>query len=227
MRCVSCQRNIAAGVEAQKMIVEYRQDDTGTKIFGYMMSDGPLSAATGRIERGWHHKCYHIARKRAARGDAVTGRVIANTPTAYDIEQLVLSRDDLAALGMSEAQARAQGTLSLSTRLSRLREIAQTVGKGVGDAVVQEAFAADQHGGPYVHQHTHRLETYQLIAHLEYAHGNRDAGLFRSGSGLQDAHQGLHAAQALEAIRARRADDPDAETDTERDWRTQYTADIE
>jgi hypothetical protein len=210
------------------MIVEYRQADATTRIHGYMMSDGPLSAATGRMVRGWHHKCYWIATKREARGDAVTGRVIEGTPSAYDIGQLVLDRDDLLALGITEAQARARGTAYLSDKLTRLREIAAHIGKGVGDAMVQEAFAAQEHGGAYEHNHHHRLDTYQLVAHLEYAHGITDARLLHSEDNLQDFHAEQHARRALQAIQENRAAEPDYQDQVPvRDWRSQFTADIE
>lgn len=69
MKCHQCKRNIAAGAEAQKMIVEYRQPDDTLLIFGFLMPAGPKTAATGQLVRGWHHKCWHIVRKREARGD--------------------------------------------------------------------------------------------------------------------------------------------------------------
>lgn len=206
------------------MIVEYQQSDGSLKLFGHGMTDGLLSNATGRMVKGWHGKCYWVAKKRAARGDEVTGRVIANTPTAYDINQFVLTRDDLDALGLTEEQARASGTLQLSTKLNRLREIAQSIGKGVGDPTVQEAFAADEHGGPYDHHHSHRLEMYQLIAHLEYAHGISDAKLLQGRGGLTELHGEQHARRALLHTQASRADDP--EPDNHRDWRTQYSFDL-
>jgi len=226
MRCTSCQRNIAAGVEAQKMIVEYRQTDGTSKLFGYMMSDGPLTAAAGQMVRGYHHKCYWIAKKREARGHEVTGRVVAGTPTGYNIDQMVLSKDDLDILGITPAQARERSTVQLSAQLSRLREIAERVGKGVGDPQVQEAFAADERGGPYAHQHHHRLDTYQLIAHLEYAHGLRDLKLLRNNSPIQDQHAEMHAKEALRAIQRDRAADDEQEPQTT-DWREQFTASIE
>lgn len=225
MRCCSCQRNIAAGAEAQKMIVEYQQSDGSSRIFGFGMTDGAITQATGRMVKGWHHKCYHVARKRAARGDAVTGRVLADTPTAYNIRQFVMSKDDLDALGLTVEQARERGTLYLSTKLNRLREIAASIGKGVGDPTVQEAFAADEHGGPYAHQHTHRLEMYQLIAHLEYAHGITDAKLLHSHGGLIDLHGELHVSRTQHDIRARRLDEAEPEPQI-RDWRTHDTAEL-
>jgi hypothetical protein len=226
MRCASCHRNIAAGVEAQKMIVEYEQSDGSIRIFGYMMSDGPISAATGQMVRGRHHKCFWIAKKREAKGDAVTGRVVAGGPTGYDIAQLVLDRDDLAALGITPEQARERSTALLTARVNRLRAVAEGIGKGVGDPQVQEAFAADEHGGPYDHQHHHRLETYQLIAHLEYAHGLKDLKLLRTQSGIQDQHAEMHAQQSLSNIQKDRLADDEPEPRT-RDWREQHTAVIE
>jgi hypothetical protein len=226
VRCCSCQRNVAAGVEAQKMIVEYQQSEGGSKLFGYMMSDGPLSAATGQMVRGWHHKCYWIAKKREARGGAVTGRVVAGGPTGYDIDQIALGKDDLAALGITAEQALERGTIQLSARLARLREAAQALGKGVGDAQVQEAFAAGEHGGPYAHQHHHRLDTYQLIAHLEYAHALTDLKILRTQAGLQDQHAEMHAKAAQELLLRERAGQGDAEVSTA-DWRDQYVIEIE
>lgn len=208
------------------MVVEYRQADDSIKVHGYMMSDGPLHTAKGRMVRGWHFKCFHVARKRAARGDAVTGRVLADSPTAYDMDHLVMSKDDLAALGLTEAQAQEQGTAYLSVKLARLRTIAENVGLGVGDALVQEAYLADQHGGPYSHEHTHRLDTYQLVAHLDYAHGVADARVLQSTGGLHAQHGELHARTHLEAIHADRVADAD-DQDRHRDWRTQYTVEIE
>jgi len=203
------------------MIVEYRQDDGSVKQFGYMMSDGPVSAATGAMVRGWHHKCFWVAKKREARGDAVTGRVMAGGPTGYDIDQLILNRDDLDALGITPEEARERSTAQLSARVRILRELAESMGKGVGDAQVQEAYTAALHGGPYAHHHDHRLDTYQLIAHLEYAHGLR---FDRMSS--QQVHLELHAAQALAEIQARRADDGETGEDRTTDWREQFTAQL-
>lgn len=205
MKCCACKRNIAAGVDATKMIVEYQQSDGTTKIFGYMMPDGPLAAATGQILRAWHHKHYHVERKREARGDAVTGRVLAGAvvPTGYD---------DLA------------DTRHLSAQAELLREIARSIGKGVGDPHVIEAFRAREHGGPYPHSHHLPLETYQLLAHLKYAHGIdfEACGLVA----LPRYHHELHAAAALAETAALRADEPDHGEDQTRDWRDQYTVDL-
>lgn len=226
MRCTSCHRNIAAGAEAQKMIVEYRQSDGTSKLFGYMMSDGPITAATGQMVKGFHGKCFWIAKKREAKGNAVTGRVVAGGPTGYDIDQLILTKDDLATLGITAAQARERSTVQLSARVARFREVAEQIGKGVGDPQVQEAFAASEQGGPYQHHHDHRLDTYQLLAHLEYAHGVKDMTLFGSAAGLQDEHAGLHAQQALNNIQKDRLDDNEPEPRTT-DWREQHTAVLE
>lgn len=196
MKCCSCKRPIAAGVDAAKMIVEYRQADGTTTLYGYQMPAGPVTAATGQILRAWHHKHFHIARKREARGDAVTGRVLAGGPTGYDIEQ-----------------ATAAGTEHLSTRLGRLAEVARRIGKGLGDAHVIEAARADEHGGPYPHAHHFALEPYQLQAHLHYAHG---ADLATLATTMTLAHGELHA-----DMQAQR----EAEQQT-RDWREQFTADL-
>lgn len=227
MRCTSCLRNIAAGAAAQKMVVEYQLPDGTTRLHGYMMPDGPISAASGVMVRGWHSVCYWVAKKREARGDAVTGRVVNGTPTGYDIDQLVLTREDLQALGITEAQARERSTLHLSASVQRLRELAERIGKGVGDPQVQEAFAAQERGGPYEHHHHHRLDTYQLIAHLEYAHGIRDVTLLRNSGGVQDQHAELHARENQQRVHENRIADDEPTDRPLRDWRTQYTAELD
>ncbi len=205
------------------MIIEYEQGDGSTKLFGYMMSDGPVSQATGAMVRGWHHKCYWIAKKREAKGDAVTGRVVAGAPTGYDIDQLVLSKDDLTALGITHQQARERSTVHLSARVGRLRELAEQMGKGVGDPQVQEAFTAAEHGGPYRHHHFHRLDTYQLLAHLKFAHGLTDP---KALAHPHDTHAWHHALLAQADIGERRQADDEPEP-RETDWREQHTAVLE
>lgn len=226
MRCTSCHRNVAAGVEAQKMIVEYRQDDGSSRLYGFMMSDGALTSATGQMVRGWHHKCYWIAKKREARGGAVTGRVVAGGPTGYDIDQMALSKEDLVAFGITTEEALRRGTGQLTARMVALRKVAEQLGKGVGDAQVQEVFLADAHNGPYAHVHLHRLDTYQLLAHLKYAHGVVDEKIPRTNGGIQDQHIELHAKAALdELVRDRQDNYADAEM-TVRDWRDQHTVEM-
>lgn len=206
------------------MIVEYQQSDGSALVFGYMMADGPLTSATGQILRAWHHKCFHIARKREARGDAVTGRVLAGGPTAYNIGTMVMSRDELCALGIDPLDAAFIGTEHISSRLGRLRAVAQRVGKGVGDLTVLEAFWADEASGPYEHGHHLKLEMYQLRAHLQYAHGS-PATTFAGNA--QTLHDQLHAKAHLEAILAIRGDDPGHHPGrAPNDWRDQVIADI-
>lgn len=207
------------------MIVEYRQADGAIKVFGYMMTDGPISKATGQMVRGFHHKCFWIAKKREARGGAVTGRVVAGGPTGYEIDQMALGKDDLVGLGITHEQALQRGTGQLSARLATLRSIAEAMGKGVGDAQVQEAYAAGEHGGgPYSHQHHHRLETYQLVAHLELAHGV-GSEIGASARDLQDQHLNLHAQAALDQLVQQRQEDGDLELPV-RDWRDQHSVEL-
>lgn len=218
MKCDSCHRNIAAGVAAAKMIIEYLQPDGSIKTFGYMMPDGRLSQATGRILRGYHSKCWWIKTKRAARGD------LATVPSGYDIEQILPSSAEIEALGLTTEQAIARGA-QLSAHVEQLHTIARQVGLPVGDPTVTEAYQAHQRGGPYPHTHTTTLDAYQLRAHLRYAHGREltdrhDAGPWR------EVHNELHARQALAATEAVRHADPGHVDDTATDWRTQTVADV-
>lgn len=169
MKCNQCKTNIASGPEATKMIVQYVQDDGAYKFFGYMMEDGPLSAATGRITKAWHHKCYHVVRKREARGDAVTGRVLSGLPGVYDLDITHTTAD-------------------LSVRMAELHALARQVGKPVGDPTVHEAYQSQVHGGPYRHEHNLPLEVYQLRPHLHYAHGLPVTGSLN----LRVEHDRLH-----------------------------------
>lgn len=192
------------------MIIEYRQSDGTSKWFGYMMPDGPINTATGQMVRGFHSKCFWIAKKREAKGDAVTGRVVSSGITGYNVDTAFLDETHV----------------QLTAKIARLRELAESMGKGVGDAQVTEAFNAQERGGPYSHTHHYRLDTYQLIAHLEYAHGIRDQSLLGSSGGLGEAHILLHAQDAAKDIHAHRQADGEADQQT-RDWRDQFTAEID
>lgn len=205
MKCSICKGNIAAGAEAQKMIVEYVQPNGSIKVFGYMMTDGPLSASTGQLLRAYHHKHYHAARKRDAKGDAAV-------PTVGFTDDL---GDDT----------------RLRAHIAALAAVAADIGKPVGDPHVTEAYKAKQQGGPYRHDHQFRLPVYQLLAHLEYAHGftpHREAVRHCDGRPQSAAavHDELHARMTLEATQTARADDPGHIEPPERDWRDQIVADI-
>jgi hypothetical protein len=212
-------------VEAAKMVVEYQQVDGSTQLFGLSAPGGPLSGATGQILRGWHSRCYHAARKREARGDAVTGRVLTGAPTSYQIGGMVLTKEDLDLLGLTEDEARERSTGFLGDRLQRLRDVAHRVGKAVGDPGVMEAFRAEEHGGPYDHSHNLPMDAYQLREHIRYAHGVdfQALGLVL----LPRYHHELHAAARLEKTRALRDADPGHQPPTEQDWRQQLATDIE
>ncbi len=225
MKCCVCKLSISSGAAAQKMIVEYTQPGGAVLLYGYMMDAGPLSAATGRILRGYHHKCFWAVRKREARGDAVTGRVLNGIPNAYEISDLVLSREEAQALGISDAEIAKRGTAYITERLDMLRAVARRIGKGVGDATVLEAFWAGEHGGPYPHTHHLPLEVYQLRAHLVYAHGVERGQMVARG-GVQAIHGLLHARAAAAQTARERDDDPGFAPTTESDWRSQVVEDV-
>lgn len=184
------------------MICTYTQADGSVKTYGHQMPDGPITAATGRLTKGWHNKCWHAARKREARGDLAHGRVLGT--------------------GVLPTGSTADGhdPRLLSQRLTELNDIAAEVGKPVGDPTVSEAYRARQHGGPYPHAHTMPLDTYQLRAHLLYAHGiDPDVP-----GGSRDAHVEAHARQAVAAIFGHRTGDP---APAETDWRDQVAVEVE
>lgn len=183
------------------MVVEYVQDDGSSLFYGFMMPAGPLTAATGRLLHGYHFKCFHVVRKREARGNAVTGRVLQEVPTGYEIAGLA-------------------STSVITDRVEQLQAVARRIGKGVGDPTVLEAFWAEENGGAYPHTHHIPLEMYQLRAHLLYAHGVEPDGLRK----LHDLHNTLHVAAAH--AEARCADPGHVEPITS-DWRDQHVASVE
>ncbi len=207
MKCDSCHHSIASGVDAKKMICAYTQPDGATRIFGYLMPDGPLTEATGRLAKGWHHKCYHQLRKREARGNAVTGRVIPGMPTAYEAN-LGTALD-----GLRDAVA-------------EIKALAREVGKPVGDPHVHEAYQAKQHGGPYPHTHTMPLDAYQLLGHLHYAHGKPRAPQGHDKRPLAEQHAELHAQAAQQGASAARIHDPGHDEPVDQDWREQRVAEL-
>jgi len=210
VKCDSCHRSIASGVDARKMICEYQQRDGTAKVFGYMMPAGPLIEATGRLARGWHHKCWHIVRKRSAKGDAVTGRVLPAIPTAYEI-----------ATGEGVERVAA-----LREAVADMQALAREVGKPVGDPHVHEAHQAKLHGGPYEHTHTMRLDSYQLLGHLTYAHGTNRTASGRSKLPLHEEHDQLHAQAAQRRTELARTEDPGYAEPIEHDWREQRVAEL-
>lgn len=193
MRCHGCLRMIGSGVEASRMICTYTQDDGTELTFGFQMPAGPVARATGRLKNGWHNKCWHAARKREARGGRVLG-------AGVDTED----------------------TYQVSGRLAELEQIATEVGKPVGDPTVSEAYRARQHGGPYSHAHTMPLDTYQLMAHLRYAHGIDP----ETTDILVEIHVEAHARQAAAIHLRARADDPDPPP-AETDWRESVAIHVE
>lgn len=203
MRCHACKRPIGSGTEAARMICTYTQPDGTVTTYGHQMPAGPITAATGRLTNGWHNKCWHAARKREARGDLVHGRVLGEgvLPTGYTAD--------------------GHDSRVISDRLAELNEIAAAVGKPVGDPTVSEAYRASQHGGPYTHAHTMPLDTYQLRAHLHYAHGTDPDTVT---GGLRDAHTEAHARQAASAHLAQRAGEPEP---AETDWRHQVAVQVD
>lgn len=218
MKCAHCKKPIAAGVEAIKLIVAYADEHGNETFYGYGMPAGPITNANGRPLHGYHHKCFHILRKREARGDPVSGRVLAGAPSGYDMAELVLTREEAAALNLS-VQDVAERTTYLTDRLQALRELARSIGKGVGDPTVLEAFWAHENHGPYSHAHRIRQEMYQLRAHLSYAHG---LDLSSNPGGLHELHDAVHHNAEITANRLADHDEAPAE----RDWHDQHQADI-
>ncbi len=219
MKCSHCKKPIAAGIDATKMIVGYRVGDGDEVFYGFGMQAGPVTVAQGRLTHGFHHKCFHILRKREARGDPLTGRILAGAPSGYDMADLVLTREEAAALGLSDAEVHDR-TGYLTARLQDLRELARSIGKGVGDPTVLEAWWARERGSPYPHRHRMRQEMYQLRAHVVYAHGIDLAAVV---GGLHLYHDATH--RSAEIAANRRAD-PDERAPVDRDWREQNQADI-
>lgn len=74
MRCASCTLPIRAGTEERKRVEFRTQSDGAVCVYGEFMPHGPLAAATGRLAKVLHQKCYWVEWKRENRGgDVVEG----------------------------------------------------------------------------------------------------------------------------------------------------------
>ena len=77
MRCAECKREFRRGAEEAKRVEYRRQPDGSVKVFGHQMPDGPLSEATGVLERAIHSKHYWAGVKAERRGGAHAGGAIS------------------------------------------------------------------------------------------------------------------------------------------------------
>lgn len=166
MRCHLCKRDIHAGSEQAKMVLEYEQTDGTVKSF--------LSgeSATGRIVRGWHGKCIHQVKHREGRGGDAAGGKSSQGATVYDIEEITDTR-------------------FLSEQAEQIRGLASLWGMAVDDWAFKEKYRAYCQGGVYDHSHQTRPPFYQLPAHMQYAHGFVVAEA-DSFEGLSDLHAQEH-----------------------------------
>lgn len=104
MKCRTCHRRIAPGMEAAKRVEYWVQPDTSVKVFSDSVAglDGKLSEAAGMLESAQHSKCYWTERKRVERGgDAVLGthpdlqaRIGADPGQQFDDQEVLTSGTD-------------------------------------------------------------------------------------------------------------------------------------
>lgn len=227
MRCHSCFRQISKVLQA-KMIVDYVVNGE-TKTYGFMAPDGPLTAVPedATLLHVYHFKCWQILRKREARGgDMNTGRLLGTdvVPSAYDIGRLVVNRDDLYEMGLTEDQAREQTTRKFTERAAEIRKLAQEAGAAVEEIAERERRQAVEHGGPYEHTHYSSIDRQRLESHLLWAHGH--VAETRSYGYMGVTHGELHALMAQIAKQREREADPGHQEPEERDWREQFVTDI-
>src|SRR5688572_21730616 len=108
-RCFWCKKDITP-VAAKKMVTTHQQPDGTTAI----SSPFENIHAVGPIIKVEHFKCFKVAASRERRGgDPVSGRGVGMSVSAYDVEKFTPNRDSLAALGISEEEAR-HGTRDLT-----------------------------------------------------------------------------------------------------------------
>lgn len=129
MKCNGCKRDISTA-EAQKMVTEYVYPDGHTEVT--IPSEGTKATPGGRILHAFHYKHYKVAQK-VARRTADSGSLIGTShlPSAYEVGDLVMNRDEAADRGLSleeaaqqttaEASKHAQATLHQSLRRNQTR----------------------------------------------------------------------------------------------------------
>jgi len=208
------------------MIADYMKDGQ-VKTYGFMAPDGPLSAAKGTVVHVYHFKCWQILRKREARGgDMRSGRLLGTdvVPSAYDIGRLMMNRDDMEQMGLSEEEAREQTTAQFTERANEIRKSAQDAGAAVEEVAERERRHAVEKGGPYEHTHYGAIDRQRLEAHLLWAHGH--VAEDRSYGYMGVTHGQLHALMTQYAKQQERQADPGHQEPEERDWREQFVTDI-
>lgn len=94
MKCFFCFRAIS-GADASHR-VEWRRVGDEVKVYGEDAPDGPLSAATGRLLKVSHKKCFHAEKKRLELLEAKAADPGVQPPAETDWrEQLVVDVEEL------------------------------------------------------------------------------------------------------------------------------------
>lgn len=121
--CSSCKKPIQNGTEDAKKATTWRVVRTGElavecKVDGLKKPTEPCKLVGVR-----HYRCFKAEEKHIIRGgDPIRGRRMGNIPTAYEIAAMTANQDDLAFLGISEAEARKFNTRQLTEAVEHQRE---------------------------------------------------------------------------------------------------------
>lgn len=174
-----------------------------------------------------HFKEYKYHLKRELRGgDVITGRVIGNVPTAYEVGDISQNQDDLNRKGITADQAKT--TKFLETQSDELRRKGKEFGTNSMDGNFREKRKAEEAGGPYDHEHQSgsRVPDMYLAAHLQYAHGIESPLKSVDLVDLKQMHDELHAAARLAAKITERENDKGWNLPAEADWRDQSVIEV-
>lgn len=209
MKCFHCHGDISKA-EQSKMVCEYKQPDGSLVPYGLMQPAGKIADAKGTLFRAYMWRCWNVVIKRNARGgDPVSGRGIANAPTAYNIGELIAGKDEHSTAfltAQNDQRLTIARQLGVASDSWEMRELMRAVDKGVARAHRPDYYMSDG----YLHTHRRPVEKAGLVAHLKYAHGHPDQKnlTFLNEETLRRLHDRAHVEMAAKLIDSSRQADP-------------------
>jgi len=108
-KCAKCKKILANGTEAQKMVTEFIYPDKSIDFT--VPSEGLKAKAGGRLHLCYHYKCFKVLAKLERRTQD-EGSLIGKegTPSAYNVSDFVMNKNEADDKGLSVEEAAAQST---------------------------------------------------------------------------------------------------------------------
>lgn len=131
--CGKCHGKISAA-DARKQVSEYTQPDGSTKYFN--LAGAPLSAATGKLRKVYHYKCYYVMSKEARIG----ARHFTDSPTIYEAAATHKNKDDFSEVALTRVQIAEARLAELNEQAEKFEEVWGTQDLDV-TALIEEATA--------------------------------------------------------------------------------------